>query len=78
MTRWVGILHDLVRAIDEDNCLGLPAQLAFHFLLSLLPALLFLVALVSSRDHPFDPLQDKAIRDRLRFLRREAPSIVIC
>jgi membrane protein len=36
-----------VRAVDEDNCLGLAAQLAFYFLLSLFPALLFLVALIS-------------------------------
>jgi membrane protein len=31
---------------QDDNCLGLAAQLAFYFFLALFPALLFLVALV--------------------------------
>jgi membrane protein len=31
----------------DDNCAGLAAQLAFYFLLSVFPALLFLVALIS-------------------------------
>ena len=35
-----------IREIDDDNCLGLAAQLAFYFFLSLFPALLFLVALI--------------------------------
>jgi membrane protein len=40
------IVTRTVREIDEDNCLGLAAQLAFYFFLSLFPALLFLVALI--------------------------------
>jgi membrane protein len=43
---WLKVLQDLVRDIRKDNCLGLAAQLAFFFLLSLFPALLFLVALI--------------------------------
>lgn len=31
---------------DEDDCLGLAAQLAFYFLLALFPALLFVVAIL--------------------------------
>lgn len=40
------IVMRTIREIDDDNCLGLAAQLAFYFFLSLFPALLFLVALV--------------------------------
>ena len=40
------IVTRTIREIDEDNCLGLAAQLAFYFFLSLFPALLFLVALI--------------------------------
>ncbi|MBI4478385.1 MAG: YihY/virulence factor BrkB family protein [Acidobacteria bacterium] len=40
------IVTRTIREIQEDNCLGLAAQLAFYFFLSLFPALLFLVALV--------------------------------
>ena len=35
------------REILDDDCLGLAAQLAFYYLLALVPALLFLVALIS-------------------------------
>ncbi len=35
------------REINEDNCFGLAAQLAFYFALALFPALIFLVALAS-------------------------------
>ena len=42
---WTDILKRTVREIDDDNCLGLAAQLAFYFLLALFPAVLFLVAL---------------------------------
>ncbi|MGH8224153.1 MAG: YihY/virulence factor BrkB family protein, partial [Woeseiaceae bacterium] len=40
------IVTGTIREIDDDNCLGLAAQLAFYFFLSLFPALLFLVALI--------------------------------
>lgn len=35
------------REINEDNCFGLAAQLAFYFALALFPALIFVVALAS-------------------------------
>lgn len=40
------IVRRTIREIADDNCLGLAAQLAFYFFLSLFPALLFLVALI--------------------------------
>lgn len=43
---WSQVLRRTVKEIGEDNCLGLAAQLSFYFLLSLFPALLFLVALI--------------------------------
>lgn len=43
---WTEILRRTVAEIGDDNCLGLAAQLAFYFFLSLFPALLFLVALI--------------------------------
>lgn len=43
---WSAVVRRTVQEIDEDNCFGLAAQLAFYFLLALFPALLFLVALV--------------------------------
>lgn len=42
--RWTEILKRTLVEIDQDNCLGLAAQLAFYFFLALFPALLFLVA----------------------------------
>ena len=44
---WIRILTDAIHAIRKDNCLGLAGQLAFFSLLSLFPALLFFVALIS-------------------------------
>jgi membrane protein len=35
-----------IAEVNDDNCLGLAAQLAFYFFLALFPALLFLVALL--------------------------------
>jgi membrane protein len=43
--RWTDVVKRTIREIDEDNCLGLAAQLAFYFLLALFPAVLFLVVL---------------------------------
>jgi membrane protein len=43
---WPEILKRTIAEMDEDNCLGLAAQLAFYFFLALFPALLFLVALI--------------------------------
>jgi membrane protein len=42
---WADIVKRTVHEIQEDNCLGLAAQLAFYFLLAVFPAVLFLVAL---------------------------------
>lgn len=44
-TSWTEIVKRTVHEVGVDNCLGLAAQLAFYFLLSLFPAVLFLVAL---------------------------------
>ena len=44
-TPWTEIAKRTVHEVGDDNCLGLAAQLAFYFLLSLFPAVLFLVAL---------------------------------
>src|SRR5690349_19988448 len=44
---WADLLQRTAREVVADNCLGLAAQLAFYFFLSLFPALLFLVALAS-------------------------------
>jgi membrane protein len=44
--RWTDILKRTIAEMDEDNCLGLAAQLAFYFFLALFPAFLFLVALI--------------------------------
>lgn len=43
---WATVLRRTVREIDEDDCLGLAAQLAFYFLLALFPAVLVVVALI--------------------------------
>jgi membrane protein len=43
---WTDVAKQSIREINEDNCFGLAAQLAFYFLLALFPALLFLVALL--------------------------------
>jgi membrane protein len=42
----IEIVKRTVAEIGDDNCMGLAAQLAFYFFLSLFPALLFLVALL--------------------------------
>jgi len=44
---WTELARRTYREVLADNCLGLAAQLAYYFFLSLFPALLFLVALVS-------------------------------
>jgi len=54
---WSGVLKRTIAEIGEDNCLGLAAQLAFYFFLSLFPALLFLVALVG-----YLPIEDTLTR----------------
>lgn len=69
--RWPQILWRTLAKIDEDDCLGLAAQLAFYFFLSLFPALLFLVALVG-----YLPLEDTLAR-MLTRLGSVAPGEVV-
>jgi membrane protein len=45
---FVELTRRTFREIIDDDCLGLAAQLAFYYLLALVPALLFLVALISA------------------------------
>lgn len=44
---WREIAKRVVAEINDDNCLGLAAQLSFYFLLGLFPALLFFVAIIA-------------------------------
>jgi membrane protein len=61
-------------AFWKDNCLGMAAQLAYYFLFSLFPALLFLVAVASY--FPVDTLVDDIFRTMGRFMPPEALSII--
>jgi membrane protein len=61
------IIRRTIAEIDEDNCVGLAAQLAFYFFLALCPALLFLVALMA-----YLPL-DNALNQLLAALGTVAP-----
>ena len=44
---WRELLTRTWREINEDNCLGLAAQLAYYFILALFPALIVVVAIAS-------------------------------
>src|SRR5438445_1628534 len=44
---WGALLKRTFKETVEDNCLGLSAQLAYYFFLSVFPALLGVVALTS-------------------------------
>jgi membrane protein len=44
---WRELLTRTWREIDDDNCLGLAAQLAYYFILALFPALIVVVAIAS-------------------------------
>src|SRR5712691_7576807 len=44
---WWTILRRTLKETVDDNCLGLSAQLAYYFFLSVFPALLVVVALTS-------------------------------
>jgi membrane protein len=68
---WRHILTQTRREFDDDNCLGLAAQLAFYFLLALFPALLFLVALLG-----YLPIEN-AFGELLAALRSVAPEELI-
>jgi membrane protein len=45
--RWIDIVKRTIRAVMEDDCIGLAAQLAFYFLLALVPTLIVVVALLT-------------------------------
>ena len=44
---WTELIKRTVKEFNQDNCLGLAAQLAYYLLLGLVPALVFLIALTS-------------------------------
>ena len=44
---WTELIKRTIRETSADNVLGLAAQLAYYFLLALVPAIVFLVALTS-------------------------------
>ena len=52
---WPELAKRTFKEFNEDNCLGLAAQLAYYLLLALVPALVFLLALLSY--FPGDMLQ---------------------
>ncbi|HUE87266.1 MAG TPA: YihY/virulence factor BrkB family protein [Vicinamibacterales bacterium] len=64
---WTEVARRTIREINDDNCFGLAAQLAFYFLLALFPALLFLVALIG-----YVPIDD-ALDELLAALGTVAP-----
>jgi membrane protein len=68
---WLDVARRTLAEISDDNCLGLAAQLAFYFLLSLFPALLFLVALIG-----YVPVEH-ALDELLRALGTVAPSELV-
>ena len=68
---WSELLKRTFRATQEDNGMGLAAQLAYYFFLALFPALLFLLALAS-----FLPAQDLVGR-AVGLLQGAAPQEVI-
>ena len=68
---WGELLKRTFKEINEDDCLGLAAQLAYYFFLALFPAVLFLLALAS-----FFPLTN-FIDDAVRTLKPFAPPNVL-
>jgi membrane protein len=68
---WGELLKRTAREANDDDCLGLAAQLAFYFFLALFPAVLFLLALAS-----FFPLTN-VVDDLTRILRPIAPAEVL-
>jgi membrane protein len=44
---WRELLKRTVKEVNDDDCMGLAAQLAYYFFLALFPAILFLIALAS-------------------------------
>ena len=68
---WPELLKRTLKETNEDDCLGLAAQLAYYFFLALFPAILFLLALAS-----FFPLTN-FIDQAVAALRPFAPAEVL-
>jgi membrane protein len=68
---WTTLVRRTAAEIVDDNCAGLAAQLAFYFLLSVFPALLFLVALIA-----YVPIGD-VLQETLRESRAVLPGEVV-
>jgi len=68
---WGELLKRTTKEVNDDDCLGLAAQLAYYFLLAVFPAVLFVLALAS-----FFPLTN-FIDDIVRTLRPIAPRDVL-
>ena len=68
---WGELLRRTWREINEDDCLGLAAQLSYYFFLALFPAVLFLIAIASF--FPLENLTD----DMLKTLGPLAPPEVL-
>src|SRR5688572_24082629 len=70
---WGQLLKRTIKETNEDDCLGLAAQLAYYFFLALFPAILFVLALasffrLSDVDHALDALRPIVPGDALTFL----------
>lgn len=57
---WRDLLKRTLREINDDDCMGLAAQLSYYFFLALFPAVLFLLAVASF--FPLTHLTDDIIR----------------
>ena len=68
---WSELLKRTIKETNEDDCLGLAAQLAYYFFLALFPSVLFLLALAS-----FFPLTNFT-DDLVNMLRPVAPPTVL-
>ena len=68
---WGELLKRTLKEMNEDDCLGLAAQLAYYFFLALFPAVLFLLAVAS-----FFPIAN-FIDEAVRALRPIAPADVL-
>ena len=67
---WGELARRTVKEANEDDCLGLAAQLAYYLLLALVPAIVFLVALAS-----FFPVE--MVQQLVTSLRAVAPPDVV-
>jgi membrane protein len=56
---WGELLKRTIKEANEDDCLGLAAQLAYYFFLALFPAILFLLAVASF--FPLGNFTDQAV-----------------